>query len=87
MTPMMSAIFLEDWLIELKRSSTPAITIPPCPATAALRAKLFAWRALLEFYLTEEVSSSIDEAISSSELACKHHFALSLIQVIASGQL
>ena len=52
-------------------STTCDTTSPPLRATSdADAASWLAWRALSAFCFTVEVSSSIDEAVSSSELAC-----------------
>ncbi len=52
-------------------STTSDTTAPPLIATSeAVTASPLAWRALSAFCFTVEVSSSIDEAVSSSELAC-----------------
>ncbi|OFA04380.1 hypothetical protein DUGA2_19240 [Duganella sp. HH101] len=70
-TPMMSAIFFDAALIAFMVSTTCATTAPPLVATAdADAASSLAWRALSAFCLTVPVSSSIDDAVSSSELAC-----------------
>jgi hypothetical protein len=51
--------------------TTCSTTAPPRSATPdAACASRLAWRALSAFCLTVEVSSSIDAAVSSSELAC-----------------
>ncbi|MNT01943.1 hypothetical protein D3C72_1364300 [compost metagenome] len=70
-TLMMSTILRDDSLIEPMVSTTSATTAPPRLAIpAAAMASWLAWRALSAFCLTVLVSSSIDEAVSSSEPAC-----------------
>ena len=70
-TLMMSTILREDALIDSMVCTTCPTTAPPLPATSdAAPASALAWRALSAFWRTVEVSSSIDEAVSSSELAC-----------------
>ncbi|MNQ08466.1 hypothetical protein D3C85_212650 [compost metagenome] len=70
-TPMMSTIFLDEALIEPIVSTTCDTTAPPFTATSeAETASWFACRALSAFCFTVEVSSSIDAAVCSSELAC-----------------
>ena len=71
MTPMMSTIFFDEALIEPMVVTTCETTVPPRLATSeAETASWLAWRALSAFCLTVEVSSSIEDAVSSSELAC-----------------
>ncbi|PMQ09083.1 hypothetical protein JaAD80_26370 [Janthinobacterium sp. AD80] len=71
MTPMMSTILREESLIEPMVATTCATTAPPLPATVdALAARPLASWAFCAFCWTVPVSSSIDEAVSSSELAC-----------------
>ncbi len=71
MTAMMSTILLDDWLIESMVPTTCATTAPPLTATcAADAASWLAWRALSALCLTVDVSSSIDDAVSSSAPAC-----------------
>ena len=71
-TPMMSTILRDDALIEPMVSTTcadhAAALAPPLPRPTT--ASWLAWRALSAFCLTVEVSSSIEAAVSSSELAC-----------------
>ena len=70
-TPMMSTIFFADSLISPMVCTTSDTTTPPLTATSeAFTASWLAWRALSAFCFTVEVSSSIEEAVSSSELAC-----------------
>ncbi|MNT02336.1 hypothetical protein D3C72_1368290 [compost metagenome] len=70
-TPIMSAIFFADSLIEPIVPTTCATTAPPLRATSeADTAKEFAWRALSVFWRTAEVSSSRLDAVSSSDDAC-----------------
>ncbi len=67
----MSTILREESLIEPMVSTTWATTSPPLAAIdEADTASWLAWRALSAFCLTVEVSSSIELAVSSSELAC-----------------
>jgi hypothetical protein len=67
----MSAILRDDSVIEPMVSTTCDTTVPPFSATDdADTASWLAWRALSAFCFTVEVSSSIDDAVSSSELAC-----------------
>ncbi|MNQ86082.1 hypothetical protein D3C85_1012660 [compost metagenome] len=71
MTPMMSTIFFDEALIEPIVSTTCDTTAPPFTATSeAETASWFACSALSAFCFTVEVSSSIDAAVCSSELAC-----------------
>jgi len=68
---MMSTIFFDDSLMVPMVSTTCETMLPPRTATSdALFASWFAWRALSAFCFTVEVSSSIADAVSSSELAC-----------------
>ncbi len=68
---MMSTILREEALIAPMVPTTSATTLPPLTATLeADTASWLAWRALSAFCLTVEVSSSIEAAVSSSELAC-----------------
>ncbi len=68
---MISAIFFDASLIDAMVCTTCATTSPPRPATSlAELASTLAWRALLAFWATVEVSSSIELAVSSSEPAC-----------------
>ncbi len=70
-TPMMSAIFLLLSLMPPMVWTTWPTTLPPRVATSeALTASELAWRALSAFCFTMLVSSSMLEAVSSSELAC-----------------
>ncbi len=70
-TPMMSAIFLLLSLIPAMVSTTLPTTSPPLTAMSdALTASVLAWRALSAFCFTMEVSSSMLEAVSSSDEAC-----------------
>ncbi len=71
MTPIMSLILLDDAWISSIVSTTWWMTSPPRAATPdADSASLLAWRALSAFWRTVEVSSSIDDAVSSSAPAC-----------------
>ncbi|MNU39903.1 hypothetical protein D3C71_286060 [compost metagenome] len=71
MTPMMSAILFDEASICRMVATTCAMTAPPrCATPDAVSASTCAWRALSAFCLTVEVSSSMEEAVSSSELAC-----------------
>jgi len=71
MTEIISTIFFDEVLISPMVATTSATTAPPRLAMpAASPASLLAWRALSAFCFTVDVSSSIDEAVSSSELAC-----------------
>src|SRR5450830_999295 len=71
MTLMMSTILREEALIDSIVCTTRPTTAPPLPATSeAAPASALAWRALSAFCRTAEVSCSIEEAVSSSELAC-----------------
>ncbi|MNK52352.1 hypothetical protein D3C87_712830 [compost metagenome] len=71
MTLMMSTIFFDESLIEAMVSTTCATTCPPLLATPDADCAIWlAWRALSAFCLTVLVSSSIEAAVSSSELAC-----------------
>ncbi len=70
-TAMMSLILRDDSLIWPIVVTTSCTTAPPCMAMPdALSASVLAWRALSAFCLTMEVSSSMLDAVSSSELAC-----------------
>jgi len=70
-TPMMSAIFLDAADIPFIVATTSPTTAPPLTATSeAPAASWLACRAFSAFCLTVAVSSSIEEAVSSSELAC-----------------
>src|SRR5471032_1045028 len=70
-TPMMSPILVEAVLIASMVLTTRPTTLPPSVATAeALIASALAVRALSAFCCTVPVSSSIDDAVSSSEPAC-----------------
>ncbi len=70
-TPMMSAIFFDDSEIPLIVSTTCLTTAPPFPATSdAPTASALACFAFSAFCLTVLVSSSIDDAVSSSDDAC-----------------
>jgi len=70
-TPMMSAILREESLIEPMVCTTSDTTAPPLTATTdAADASERAASALSAFCLTAAVNSSIDDAVSSSELAC-----------------
>ena len=70
-TPMMSAMRLDDSEIADIVSTTLPTTSPPCEATStAPIASWLAWRALSAFWRTVEVSSSIEEAVSSRDAAC-----------------
>ena len=69
MTEMMSTILRDEALMEPIVSTTWATMAPPLLATSdALRARVLAWRALSAFCLTVDVSSSIDDAVSSLSL-------------------
>ena len=69
-TPMMSAIFLDDALIPFMVSTTFETISPPLPATLdALWASTLAWRVFSAFCFTVELSSSMEAAVSSSALA------------------
>ncbi len=71
MTLIMSTIFFADSLISPIVLTTSDTTAPPLTAISdADTARLFACRALSAFCLTVDVNSSIDDAVSSSELAC-----------------
>ena len=71
MTLMMSAILLDALSIASMVRITSPITSPPRTALSeALTAICLAWRALSEFCRTVAVSSSMAEAVSSSEPAC-----------------
>ena len=71
MTPMMSTILCDEVLISFMVSTTWATTAPPRAATAeAASAMSLAVRAWSAFWLTVLLSSSVAEAVSSSELAC-----------------
>ena len=71
MTLMMSAIFLELAWIAPMLPITWRMMSPPLLATSdAEMASLLAWLEFSALCLTVEVSSSIDAAVSSSELAC-----------------
>ena len=71
MTPMMSTIFFADSLICSIVCTTSDTTLPPrCATSDALIASWLAWPAFSAFWRTVEVSSSIDDAVSSSEDAC-----------------
>ncbi len=71
MTPMMSLILADDALIASIVPTTCSITAPPRAATLdAASASTLAWRALSAFWRTVEVSSSIEDAASSSADAC-----------------
>ena len=71
MTPMMSTIFFDDSSIDAMVCTTSDTTAPPrCATSEAEAASWLAWRAFSAFCLTVLVSSSIDDAVSSSELAC-----------------
>ena len=71
MTLMMSTILRDDSLIRSMVPITCPTTAPPLLATSdAVVASTFASRALSAFLRTVLVSSSIEEAVSSSELAC-----------------
>src|SRR5471030_391022 len=70
-TPMISAIFFDESLIEAIVPTTWATSVPPLMATSdADTASLLACTACSAFCLTVAVSCSIDEAVSSSEAAC-----------------
>ncbi len=70
-TPMMSTILRDDALIEPIVSTTRDTTSPPRTATSeADTASWLAWLALSAFCCTVDISSSMAEAVSSSELAC-----------------
>ena len=71
MTEMMSTILREESLMASMVCTTLSTTAPPFTATPeALSASWFACWALSAFCRTVDVSSSIDDAVSSSELAC-----------------
>ena len=71
MTPMMSTILRDEASIEPIVSTTLPTMSPPLAATPeAASASWLAWWALSAFWRTVEVSSSIEAAVSSSELAC-----------------
>ncbi|MNX04367.1 hypothetical protein D3C86_339550 [compost metagenome] len=71
MTPMMSTILRDEALMVSMVPITCATTAPPWRATAeADCASSFACTALPAFCVTVEVNSSIEAAVSSSELAC-----------------
>ncbi len=71
MTLIMSTILREEALIDSIVCTTCPTTAPPLPATSdAAPASALAWRALSAFWRTAEVSCSIEDAVSSSELAC-----------------
>ncbi|PMQ11810.1 hypothetical protein JaAD80_23150 [Janthinobacterium sp. AD80] len=71
MTPMMSTIFVDAVSMAPMVSTTSLTMLPPRSATPdAATAIWLAWRALSAFCFTVLVSSSIDDAVSSSELAC-----------------
>ncbi len=64
-TPMMSAIFLDDALISSIVETTCDTTAPPRAATSAAEdASWFAWLAASADWRTVPVSCSIDEAVS-----------------------
>ncbi len=70
-TPMMSAIFLEDCLMSAMAATAWFTTTPPRSAwSRAARASWLAWAALSAFCLTVVVISSIEEAVSSSDADC-----------------
>ncbi|MNQ57919.1 hypothetical protein D3C85_720900 [compost metagenome] len=71
MTEMMSTILRDESLMASMVSTTLPTTAPPLTATPeAFSASWFACWALSAFCRTVDVSSSIDDAVSSSELAC-----------------
>ncbi|MNQ95917.1 hypothetical protein D3C85_1114980 [compost metagenome] len=71
MTLMMSTILRDDSLIRSMVPITWPTTAPPLLATSdAVVASTLASRAFSAFLRTVLVSSSIEEAVSSSELAC-----------------
>jgi len=68
---MISTTLRDDALMDAIFSTTWSTTAPPREATCeAESASWLACRALSAFCLTVEVSSCIDAAVSSSELAC-----------------
>jgi hypothetical protein len=68
---MMSTILPDAAWIWSMVCTTSWITAPPRAATpAVVSARVLAWRALSAFCFTVDVSSSIEDAVSSSELAC-----------------
>ena len=70
-TPMMSTILRDDALIEPMVSTTRVTTSPPRTATSeADAANWLACWALSAFCCTVDISCSMAEAVSSSELAC-----------------
>ncbi len=71
MTPIMSTIFFDASVIASIVSTTRPTVAPPRPATLdADCARAFASRALSAFWRTVAVSSSIEDAVSSSAAAC-----------------
>ncbi len=71
-TPMISAMRLDESLIEAIVPTTSATTSPPLTATSeADTASLLAWWAFSAFCLTVAVSCSIDDAVCSSAAACR----------------
>ena len=70
-TLMMSTMRVAEVLMASMVCTTLATTAPPLPATSAAEITIsLACRALTAFWLTVAVSSSIEAAVCSSELAC-----------------
>ncbi len=70
-TPMMSTIFFDASLISSMVCTTRPTTSPPRNAVSeALAARPLAWRALSAFWRTVLVSSSMLDAVCSSDAAC-----------------
>ncbi|OEZ64280.1 hypothetical protein JAB5_01190 [Janthinobacterium sp. HH103] len=70
-TPMMSTILRElSWIEPMVAITCDMACSPLCAVSEAVLTRRFASRALSAFCLTVPVSSSMDDAVSSSALAC-----------------